>query len=351
MAPKTVSVPIRLAFTPPYDRATVLGYLQRRAVPGVESPFDRLRVTSPFDKIGVTSPFESPREGSVNVGDGMYRRVVRLAHGPAVVELAAFTDDAAEFAAIGLDVRDRGELERKLRALLDCDADPQAIDAALARDPLLAACVRRRPGLRVPGAVDGFELAVRAILGQQVSVAGARTLAGRLVVRCGLPLAAPDGVLTHAFPSAAELAAAGLDGLGLTGARIRALHALAEAVAAGRIALDAPAMPSDATALTSDATAPSSDACRAAGANARSAAVCAALVELPGIGPWTAAYVAMRALRDADAFPATDLGVRNAFMRAGLSADPREIEARAQAWRPWRAYAVLHLWMSLSDPA
>jgi AraC family transcriptional regulator of adaptative response / DNA-3-methyladenine glycosylase II len=330
VVPKAVSVPIRLAFTPPYDRATVLGYLQRRAVPGVESPFDRLRVTSPFEYL---------RGGNVNVGDGMYRRVVRLAHGPAVVELVAFSDDAAEFAAGGLDVRDRGELERKLRALLDCDADPQAIDAALARDPLLAACVRRRPGLRVPGAVDGFELAVRAILGQQVSVAGARTLAGRLVVRCGLPLAVPDGALTHAFPSAVDLATAGLDGLGLTGARIRALHALAEAVAAGRIALDPPALTPDATALTSDATA------------ARSAAVCAALVELPGIGPWTAAYVAMRALRDADAFPATDLGVRNAFMRAGLPADPRSIESRAQAWRPWRAYAVLHLWMSLSDPA
>jgi AraC family transcriptional regulator of adaptative response / DNA-3-methyladenine glycosylase II len=191
--------------------------------------------------------------------------------------------------------------------------------------------------LRVPGAVDGFELAVRAILGQQVSVAGARTLAGRLVVRCGLPLAAPDGALTHAFPSAAELAAAALDGLGLTGARIRALHALAQAVAAGRIALDTPAV--------------TSAACRAAGANARSAAVCAALVELPGIGPWTAAYVAMRALRDADAFPATDLGVRNAFVRASLPADPRSIESRAEAWRPWRAYAVLHLWMSQSDPA
>lgn len=313
MEPKAVAVPIRLTFAPPYDRATVLEYLQRRAVPGVESP---------FDKLAVTAPLEPPRARTFGSG-GLYRRVVRLAHGPAVVELVAFTDEAAEFAANGLDLRDRVELERKLRALLDCDADPQAIDAALARDPLLAACVRRRPGLRVPGAVDGFELAVRAILGQQVSVAGARTLAGRLVVRCGLPLAEPDGTLTHAFPSAAELAAANLDGLGLTGARIRALHALAEAVATGRIALDAH----------------------------RSAAVCAALLELPGIGPWTAAYVAMRALRDADAFPATDLGMRNAFVRAGLSADPRAIEARAQAWRPWRAYAVLHLWTSLSDPA
>jgi AraC family transcriptional regulator of adaptative response / DNA-3-methyladenine glycosylase II len=297
------SDPLRLAFTPPYDRASVLEYLRRRAIPGVEAP---------FDKLGVTSPFE-------------YRRVVRLAHGATVVELVAFGEAAAEFATTGLDARDRTELEGKLRALLDCGADPQAIDATLASDPLLAQGVCRRPGLRVPGAVDGFELAVRAILGQQVSVAGARTLAGRLTVRCGARLAESHGALTHAFPSAAELAAADLDGLGLTGARVRALRALAEAVVAGRVTLDARTN------------------------RAECDATCAALVELPGIGPWTAAYIAMRALRNPDAFPASDLGLRNAFARAGLAADPRAIEARAEAWRPWRAYAVLHLWMSLTS--
>ncbi len=303
------SDPLRLAFTPPYDRASMLEYLRRRAIPGVESPF------------------ECPRGGTAGGAEKTYQRVVRLAHGSAVVELVAFDEAAAEFTAAGLDERDRTELEGKLRALLDCDADPHAIDAALARDPLLAPSVRRRPGLRVPGAVDGFELAVRAILGQQVSVAGARTLAGRLVLRCGAPLARQHGALTYAFPSAAELASAGLDGLGLTGARIRALRALAEAVVAGRVTL---------------AARPTTAECEA---------TCAALLELPGIGPWTAAYIAMRALRNPDAFPASDLGLRNAFTRAGLSADPRAIEARAQAWRPWRAYAVLHLWMSLADPA
>jgi AraC family transcriptional regulator of adaptative response / DNA-3-methyladenine glycosylase II len=292
---------VRLEFTPPYARATVLEYLRRRAVPGVESA-----------------------EANAGEAAGAYRRVVRLAHGPAVVELCATDANALEFAVRDLDERDAGELERKLRAMFDCDADPQAIDAALAHDPLLAPLVRRRPGLRVPGAADGFELAVRAILGQQVSVAGARTLAGRLVARCGTPLAAPHGALTHAFPSAAELIAANLDGLGLTGARIRALHALAGAVAGRAVVLE-----------------PGGDA----------AATCAALLELPGIGPWTAAYIAMRALRSADALPLTDLGLRNAFVRAGLASDPRAIEARAHAWRPWRAYAVLHLWMSLADPA
>jgi AraC family transcriptional regulator of adaptative response / DNA-3-methyladenine glycosylase II len=295
--------PLRLAFAPPYDRATVLEYLRRRAIPGVESAH--------------------ASEG----GAGTYQRVVRLAHGAVVVELAAFTETAAEFAAGALDERDRAELAAKLRALFDCDADPQAIDATLACDPLLAASVRRRPGLRVPGAVDGFELAVRAILGQQVSVTGARTLAARLVARCGSPLARAHGALTHAFPAAAELAAANLDGLGLTGARTRAIRALAEAVASASVVLD-----------------PCDDA-------GGVAATCAALVELPGIGPWTAAYIAMRALGDADAFPARDLGVRNAFVRAGLAADARAIETRAHGWRPWRAYAVLHLWMSLADPA
>jgi AraC family transcriptional regulator of adaptative response / DNA-3-methyladenine glycosylase II len=343
----SASVVVRLAFAPPYDRATVLEYLRRRAVPGVEAPFDKLRVTSPFDKLRVTSPFEDLCGGTA--GDaGTYRRVVRLAHGPVVIEVVRFEAAAVEFATDGLDERDRGELERKLRALFDCAADPQAIDATLARDPLLAPSVRRRPGLRVPGAVDGFELAVRAILGQQVSVAGARTLAGRLVLRCGPQLAAPHGALTHAFPSAAELAAANLDGLGLTGARIRALRALAEAVASGSVTLEPGCAPETCATSAAEASAAETSAAETRAAETRAAETCAALVALPGIGPWTAAYIAMRALRNADAFPASDLGLRNAFARAGLAANPRAIEARSQAWRPYRAYAVLHLWMSLA---
>jgi AraC family transcriptional regulator of adaptative response / DNA-3-methyladenine glycosylase II len=193
--------------------------------------------------------------------------------------------------------------------LFDLDADPAAVDEVLGADPALARSVARLPGLRVPGAVDGFELAVRAILGQQVSVRAARTFAGRLVQRCGQPLPAPVGSLTHAFPTAAAVAGADLDGIGLTGSRVRTLRAVAEAVADGGLVLDAVA---------------DRDQVRAQ------------LLALPGIGEWTADYIAMRALGDPDAFPATDLVLRRSI--EGM--DP----ARIESWRPWRAYAATHLW-------
>jgi AraC family transcriptional regulator, regulatory protein of adaptative response / DNA-3-methyladenine glycosylase II len=193
--------------------------------------------------------------------------------------------------------------------LLDLDADPHAVDEALANDPMLRASVERRPGIRVPGAVDGFELAARAVLGQQVSVAAARTLAGRLVERCGKPLTVARGALTHAFPDAAAVADADLDGLGLTGGRMRTLRALAHAVADDGLVIDPVADRDD---------------------------VRRRLLALPGIGPWTADYVAMRALGDPDAFPATDLVLARALGTDGA--------ARAEQWRPWRAYAAMHLW-------
>ena len=166
--------------------------------------------------------------------------------------------------------------------------------------------------MRVPGTVDGFELAARAVLGQQVSVAAARTFAARLVERCGKPLGSPRGTLTHAFPTPETVAEHGLDGVGLTKTRAATLRTLADAVASGRVDLDA----------TADRT-----------------EVRASLAALPGIGPWTVEYVAMRALRDPDAFPATDLVLRRAL-------DGRP--AGAEAWRPWRAYAAMHLWTSTS---
>ena len=207
---------------------------------------------------------------------------------------------------------------QRCRRLLDLDADPVAVDDALAADPALAPLIRSAPGRRVPGAVDGAELAVRAVLGQQVSVAGARTLAGRLTAALGEPL--PDGLadeqLTHAFPSADAIAAADSAELPLTRARSHALRALCRVVADASLALD-PGADRDATRER--------------------------LLTLPGIGPWTAEYIAMRALGDPDAFPATDLGVKKALKRFG-----RETNTNPERWRPWRAYAVQHLWASLT---
>jgi AraC family transcriptional regulator of adaptative response / DNA-3-methyladenine glycosylase II len=216
------------------------------------------------------------------VEDGVYRRTVVRAGRPGVVRI-----DPA-----------KPRPERRARLVLGRDQDTDRIDAALGADPLLAPLVERRPGLRVAGAWDGFELAVRAVLGQQVSVAAGRGLAERLALRHGEPLPRPAGGLSLLFPTPERLA--------------RALGALARAVRNG-LALDE---------------------------RRDVPATRAALLELPGIGPWTVEYIAMRALRDPDAFPAGDLVLRNAL--GGISA--RELLARADAWRPWRAYAAMHLW-------
>jgi AraC family transcriptional regulator of adaptative response / DNA-3-methyladenine glycosylase II len=204
-----------------------------------------------------------------------------------------------------------GRVVSRCRQLLDLDADPAAVTAALTTDEVLAPLVRARPGLRVPGCYDGFELAVRAVLGQQVSVRGASTLTGRVAARFGTELAEPGDGPVLVFPGAAELAEADLSGLGLTTARQATLRALATAVASGGLALDRGADPEQAAAR---------------------------LLELPGIGPWTVSYILMRAIGDPDAFPGTDLGLRKAL--ASLGCDAR----RAERWRPWRAYAAMYLW-------
>lgn len=294
-APGGGALVLRFPFRPPLDSDTLLSYLAYRAIPGVEE-----------------------------VSDGRYRRTVALPRSRGIVEL----ETLAGAPTVGLrlcldDLRDLSLVAQRCRAIFDLDADPVAIEAVLGADALLAPLVATRPGLRVPGSFDGFELAVRAILGQQVSVAGARTLAGRLVAALGEPLAEPRGALTHLFPTPERLAGADLQGLGLTRARVTALQALARAIVAGGLTLDRGADWEQTTAR---------------------------LRELPGIGPWTASYIAMRALGDPDACPVADLGPRRALERRGLAGAPKSIAARAEAWRLWRAYAMRHLWASLVTP-
>jgi AraC family transcriptional regulator, regulatory protein of adaptative response / DNA-3-methyladenine glycosylase II len=271
---------LRLVHREPYRAAELFGFLAARAVTGVEEA----------DGAGL-------------------RRVVATRHGPAIVAIQP--GQAHVTARLRLpDLSDLGTVVAALRRLLDLDADPASVDAVLSGDQALAPLVAARPGLRVPGAVDGFELAVRAVVGQQVSVPGARTLAGRLAGAFGEPLAEPDGALTVAFPTAQALADADLGGptLGLTGARVRALRALAVEVAAGRLVLDPGGDRDDARVR---------------------------LTSLPGVGSWTAEYIAMRALADPDAWPGTDLVLRRQL--AAVGADP-------ERWRPWRAYGAMHLW-------
>ena len=250
---------------------------------------------------------------------GTYRRTLRLPHGTAIAELAP--GDGCVHCSLRLaDVRDLGVAVARCRRLLDLDADPIAVSSLLASDRLLASLVTARPGLRVPGCVDGSEIAVRAVLGQQVSVAAARTHAARIVQRHGEPLAAPDGSLTHVFPTPAALAEADDDVLAMPERRKATLRAVSAAVRDGLVDLDAGA---DRERTRSN------------------------LLALPGIGPWTVEYVAMRALGDPDAFPAGDLGVLHGLRALGVEAGAREAERRSQAWRPFRSYTVLRLWGAL----
>jgi AraC family transcriptional regulator of adaptative response / DNA-3-methyladenine glycosylase II len=242
--------------------------------------------------------------GVEEVDGGVYRRSVRLPHGPGVIALDLGGRRPGWRLERG-DPRDAAEAAEVCGALLDAGADPDAIDAALAADRLLSGLVAEAPGRRVPGCADPAEIAVRAVLGQQVSVAAARTQAARVTERCGEPLPEPAGAVTHLFPAPAALAALDPEQLPMPRARGRALVAMAAALADG---LD----PRDR----------------------------AEFLELRGVGPWTADYVAMRC-GDRDVLLETDLGVRRGFARL---ADPAALVSRAEAWRPWRSYAVQHLW-------
>lgn len=278
---------VHLAARPPFDAAALLSHFAARAVPGVEA-----------------------------FADGEYRRSLRLPHGPAVAALTA--DAGGVRCRLWLaDPADAPVALDRWAAALDAGRHPADVVAVLGDDPLLGPLVRARPGLRVPGTVDGAELAIRAVIGQQVSVAGAATVAGRLAAEHGEPLAAPAGGVTRLFPSPERIAALHPAALPMPRARGRALVALCAALAAGDVDLRPGADPDAAE---------------------------AALLELPGVGPWTAAYVRLRALGDRDAFPAADLGIRRALERLGADGDPRSAAALAERWRPLRAYAAQHLW-------
>ncbi|HEV7448476.1 MAG TPA: AlkA N-terminal domain-containing protein [Steroidobacteraceae bacterium] len=287
-------VVLRLAYRPPYHWNQVHDFLAMRALPGVER----------VDARG-------------------YARTVALSTGHAIVCVRPLeSEDALELRVRGAPPASLFQLSSAARRTFDLAADPAAIALAFKSDPLLSPLVHNRPGLRIPGAWDPFECAVRAVLGQQVSVAAGRTLAARLVARAGQELATGTDGLTHLFPSPRALEAANLDGLGITGARIRALKEMARAVMDGRL----------------DFTLPATE-------------VAAALALLPGFGDWTAQYVSLRALGEPDAFLSGDLVLRRVAGVDGSPLTARLLEARAEAWRPWRGYAVLHLWHLASQAA
>ena len=274
----------RLNFRPPYHWEGALSYLAARATPGVEA-----------------------------VEQGCYRRTISLNGGDGYFEVSLDRDHDALVARIEFgDPQLLFFIVERIRAMFDLNADWATIVRTLKADPTLARAMETDPGLRVPGSWNGFELTVRAILGQQVTVKGATALAGRLAARFGKSFSGPPG-LTHLFPTPDVLADANLAGVGLTGARAETIRALAHAVASGKIDFEGVI-----------------DTER----------FLERLCEIPGIGNWTAQYVAMRALREPDAFPSSDLGL----LRSLQLKNYRELESRAEAWRPWRAYAAMYLW-------
>ncbi|HTY95510.1 MAG TPA: AlkA N-terminal domain-containing protein [Solirubrobacteraceae bacterium] len=278
---------VRLAARAPFDGDALISFLAARTVAGIEE-----------------------------VADGAYRRSLRLPRGFGVVELRPGPDHV--MATLRLeDLRDFGPAVSRSRRLMDLDSDPVAVSERLGTQPVVGGLVRAAPGRRVAGSVDGCETAVRAVLGQQISLAAARTLAGRLVADHGEPLGEPVGSVTHVFPSAPALSRIDPRSLGMPLTRANALVGLARAVEGGELVLDG---------------------------SVDRAEVDRALRALPGIGEWTAGYVAMRELRDPDAFLAADAGVRRSLTSLGFDGSPRVAERLSQRWRPYRAYALQHLW-------
>ncbi|MGH6890274.1 MAG: DNA-3-methyladenine glycosylase 2 family protein [Rhizomicrobium sp.] len=288
-------VRLRLGYRPPYDWDSILSFFAARAIAGVEL-----------------------------VERGCYRRTICVDGAVGSFEIAP--GENCLVATIRLpQVRALLSVVARLRRMFDLDADVHAIASHLAKDSGLAPLVARRPGLRTPGAWDSFEYAVRAILGQQITVAGARTFAGKLVRLCGTEISPAESghpALTHVFPPPAAIATADFAGFGIPGARASALQSLARASLADPKLFQSDRAPED---------------------------VLARLLALPGFGEWTVQYWALRALRDSDAFPAADVALLRALTVDGRRHTPKTLTERAEAWRPWRAYAAQHLWTADTD--
>ena len=289
---------VRLAYRPPYDWDAMLSFLAHRAIPGVEV-----------------------------VSQNSYKRSIAFGEKSGVVTVVPADKNRVDVTVRFPDMAALPQIIARVRRVFDLAADPDAIGAHLSLDPILAPLIAARPGLRVPGAWDGFELAVRAIFGQQITVLAATKLLGRLVQQYGAPLPAAiregEG-LSHLFPSPARIAGAEIATLGMPAARAMAVSSLAQAISAD------PAI---------------------FGRGASLDEAIAKLRSLPGIGEWTAQYIAMRELREPDAFPAADVGLLRAMTGAdGRRPSPAQLVSRAERWRPWRAYAALHLWAAGTRP-
>ncbi len=288
-------IEVRLSYRPPFDWRGLLAFFGQRALDDIEA-----------------------------VEDGTYLRTAQFGDATGIVRVEH--DAARRQLAVSVPpqlVAALPEITRRVRRLFDLEAEPSGVREVLGADGTLKALVKKRPGLRVPGAWDPFEISVRAIVGQQVSVAAARTVCGRIAARYGAALD-PErrNGLQRVFPSAGDLVNARMSGLGLTGRRIATIRAIAKGMTNGDLPM---------------------------GTGANLEETVARLTELPGVGAWTAHYIALRALGEPDAFPTGDLGLIRAWeglTRAGVTA--KELDARAEAWRPWRAYAALHLWTSLT---
>ncbi|HEV2784457.1 MAG TPA: AlkA N-terminal domain-containing protein [Actinophytocola sp.] len=286
-APTAGKLTVRLAYRPPFDAAGLLDFLAARAIPGVES-----------------------------VVDGSYGRTLALPHGVGTARLRP-ADGHVDCTLRLTDMRDLGSAVSRLRRLLDLDADPGAVDELLSADPALAGSVARTPGIRLPGSVDAAEIVTRALIGQQISVAAARTALGALTMALGEPLQTPDGDLTRLFPTPDAITERGAEVLTGPRRRIATVLEVNRALAEGDLDVHVGADPAE---------------------------LSVALQSFSGVGPWTAGYVQMRVLGATDVLLSTDVALRNGARALSLPSDIDTLEARARAWRPWRSYAGMHLW-------